>query len=43
LAVIFGQDYYTDELMNHTFKISHQSYKCIGAHNRPGTQEKDAE
>ena len=29
--VLFGQDYYTDELMNHTFKISHQSFYQVNS------------
>lgn len=29
--VLFGQDYYTDELMGHTFKISHQSFYQVNS------------
>lgn len=29
--VLFGQDYYTDELMDHTFKISHQSFYQVNS------------
>lgn len=29
--VLFGKDYYTDELMGHTFKISHQSFYQINS------------
>lgn len=29
--VRFGQDYYTDELMGHTFKISHQSFYQVNS------------
>lgn len=29
--VLYGQDYYTDELMNHTFKISHQSFYQVNS------------
>lgn len=29
--VLFGQDYYTDELMEHTFKISHQSFYQVNS------------
>ena len=29
--VLFGQDYYTDELLGHTFKISHQSFYQINS------------
>lgn len=34
--VLFGQDYYTDELMGHTFKISHQSFYQV---NSPQTEK----
>ncbi len=29
--VLYGHDYYTDELMNHTFKISHQSFYQVNS------------
>lgn len=29
--VLFGKDYYTDELMGHTFKISHQSFYQVNS------------
>lgn len=29
--VLFGQDYYTDELLDHTFKISHQSFYQVNS------------
>lgn len=29
--VLFGQDYYTDELMGHSFKISHQSFYQVNS------------
>lgn len=29
--VLFGQDYYTDELMGYTFKISHQSFYQVNS------------
>lgn len=29
--VLYGQDYYTDELMGHTFKISHQSFYQVNS------------
>jgi 23S rRNA (uracil1939-C5)-methyltransferase len=29
--VLFGQDYYVDELMGHTFKISHQSFYQVNS------------
>lgn len=34
--VLFGKDYYTDELMGHTFKISHQSFYQV---NSPQTEK----
>lgn len=29
--VLYGQDYYTDELLEHTFKISHQSFYQVNS------------
>ena len=29
--VLFGKDYYTDELMGHTFKVSHQSFYQVNS------------
>lgn len=34
--VLYGQDYYKDELMDHTFKISHQSFYQV---NSPQTEK----
>lgn len=34
--VLYGQDFYTDELMGHTFKISHQSFYQV---NSPQTEK----